>query len=216
MDEDSGEAPALQVPLVVREGDLHLCIRPITPADRDELVRGLESLSSETMYRRFFVSAFSPSERELEYLTDVDGHGHVALGALDCSQYLPRGTGVARYIRLPEDPTVAEAAIVVVDAYQGRGIGTLLLAALSMRAAAGGVEWLRGYVLVENTRVIETLRALGATGSSAQSGILQLDVPVYAHSGAVPSHPDLERAHWAWRTLEAAETGACDERADRS
>lgn len=209
MGDGSADAPTLHLPLLVQTEDLHLCIRPVTPADREALRKGLKTISPETTYRRFFVAAFSPSNRDLQYLTDVDGENHVALGAVDCTQDPPRGLGVARYVRLPDEPAVAEAAIVVIDAYQGRGIGSLLTAALSKRAAECGLEHLRGYVLVENTGVVEVLRTLGAAESPVEAGVLQLDVPIYPDWDDLPDDPRLERVRWAWRTIESAEEGEC-------
>lgn len=210
MAEGLGAGSTLAFPLLIREGDLHLCIRPVTPADRETIRDGLRAISPETTYRRFFVSAFSPSERALQYLTEVDGVDHVAIGVLDCTESPPRGTGIARYVRLPDDPTRAEAAIVVIDAYQGQGIGSLLLAALSMRAAECGLEYFRSYVLADNRSVVEVLRTLGATETSVEEGILQLDVPVYSRREDVPEASALDRLRWAWGVIEAAGQGRCD------
>lgn len=210
MDEGAEEAPTLRFPLLVTTEDLHLCIRPVTPADREHIREGLRAISPETMYRRFFDSAFSPSARELQYLTEVDGHNHVALAAIDCTADPPRGVGVARYVRLSEEPSVAEAAIVVIDAYQGQGIGSLLLAALSKRAAAHDLEDFRGYVLVENTGVIGVLEALGASESPVQGGVLQLDVPVIAHREDLPDAQGLKKVRWAWATVSSAPQGTCE------
>jgi RimJ/RimL family protein N-acetyltransferase len=210
MSDDAEDPLPLRLPLLVTTESLRLCIRPVTPADREEIRRGLQSISPETMYRRFFVSAFSPDDRELQYLTEVDGENHVAVGAIDCAQDPPKGTGVARYVRLPEEPTVAEAAIVVIDAYQGQGIGSLLMAALNKRAAECGIERFRGYVLVENTGMIEVLRALGASETSAEDGVLRMDAPVYPDLRDLPADPELERVRWAWRTIETAGEGDCE------
>lgn len=210
MDDGLKDGPARQVPRLVQTEGLHLCIRPVTPDDRTAIREGLATISPETTYRRFFVSTFSPDDRELRYLTEVDGQNHVALGAEDCTANPPRGTGVARYVRLPDAPSVAEAAVIVVDAYQRRGIGSLLLAALSKRAAECELEHFRSYVLAENTGVIEVLRALGAIKSQAQDGVLQLDVPIYSRHQNLPARPELERIRWAWRTIERAEAGDCE------
>jgi GNAT superfamily N-acetyltransferase len=209
MTSDAEDQGASRFPLVVTTESFRVCIRPITPADREKIRKGLQSISPQTTYRRFFVSAFSPSDRELRYLTEVDGHNHVALGAEDCSQDPPRGTGVARYVRLPEEPTVAEAAVVVIDNYQGQGIGSLLMAALSMRAADCGLEAFRSYVLLENSGVVELLRALGASESPVEEGVLQMDVPVYPRSEDLPTDPEVDRMRWAWHAIETAPEGRC-------
>ena len=81
---------------------------------------GLAHLSDATIQRRFL----SPKPRftagELRYLTEVDGHDHVALVAIDDDGHL---VGVGRFVRL-EDPAEAEVAVVIADHLQGQGLGT--------------------------------------------------------------------------------------------
>jgi GNAT superfamily N-acetyltransferase len=190
---------------------LRVCVRPVTPDDRDRILQGLRSMSVETSYRRFFTPTFYPSEETLRYLTHVDGEQHMAIGAVDCTREGEPGIGAARYVRLPEEPAVAEAAVVVLDAYQQRGIGSLLIAALSRYAAHHGVECFRGFVLAENRSFLAFLRNLGAVNEHAHGGVMQVDVPVYARAGALPDGPETARALWAWRTLDEARIGGCDE-----
>ena len=78
------------------------------------------------------------SEAMVRYLTDVDHHDHEAVVALDAAT--DEGVGVARYVRDPERPTRAEAAVTVTDDWQGRGLGTLLLELLAVRAREEGVN----------------------------------------------------------------------------
>src|SRR5436309_3466236 len=96
-------------------------MRPIRPDDRDELAAFHESLSRETIYRRFFGAHPHLSEKEIERFTNVDYHDRFALVALVHGKL----TAVGRYDSVA--PEVAEIAFVVADAYQGRGIGSLLL-----------------------------------------------------------------------------------------
>jgi hypothetical protein len=77
---------------------------------------------------------------------------------------------------------VAEAAITVADGYQGKGLGTLLLALLALAARAGGIAALRGYVLMENAQVRALLEQFGATTRIDAPGVLRVDVPVQAES----------------------------------
>lgn len=206
-----GTALDAHFPVTVSHEDCQFCIRPITPDDRGRILKGLEALSVETTYRRFFTPTFYPNEQELQYLTEVDGQRHVAIGVVDCTREGRPGVGAARYVRLPESPSVAEAAIVVIDAYQRQGIGSLLLAALSRYAAAHGVEQFRGYILAENTPVLRFLRALGATTERTRAGVVQVDVPVYAAADELPVEPQLPRARWAWNLVAAAPRAPCDE-----
>ena len=96
------------------------------------------------------------------------------------------GVAVGRWVRTAEDPTVAEWAIIVADAYQGRGIGTLLLAVLEIAAATQGLRTLRCLVLAENDRFIRTLAAYGGKVSHESDGVMRVDLPVYARASQTP------------------------------
>ena len=111
-------------------------IRPIRPEDKALLNWGLSRLSEATVQRRFLSPKPRFTDAELRYLTEVDGHDHVALVAIDEDGDL---VGVGRFVRL-EDPTEAEIAIVVADPLQGRGLGTRLGYALVEEAIRHGVD----------------------------------------------------------------------------
>jgi RimJ/RimL family protein N-acetyltransferase len=144
---------------VLRDGSV-VHIRPIGPDDRALLEQGFALLSDESRYRRFLHPVKRLGERELDYFTKVDHTGHEALVALG-----PHGTepvGVARYVRL-DDPESAEVAIAVVDAWQGKGVGTVLLHELVERAKDAGVRRFRAICLSDNAAVIDLLSRLGST-----------------------------------------------------
>src|SRR5437879_50301 len=88
-------------------------LRMIRPSDRGALRAAIARLSPESRYRRFFAQLGEPTEQMLDYLTHVDGKDHVAIVAerdsLDLKTVEP--LGVARFIRLPGSPSVAEAAV---------------------------------------------------------------------------------------------------------
>jgi GNAT superfamily N-acetyltransferase len=123
-------------PVRLRDG-AEIFVRPVTPRDKRAIARGLERLSEESRYRRFFAPVHRLSDRDLAYLTEVDHHDHEALVA-----YAGSGEplGVARYVRLHDEPSKAEVAVAVVDDWQGRGVATELLAFLrrALREAAAG------------------------------------------------------------------------------
>lgn len=135
-------------------------IRPIMREDRALLEQGFERLSDESRYRRFLHPVKRLGSRELDYFTRVNHTDHEALVALG-----PHGTepvGVARYVRL-DDPDCAEVAIAVVDAWQGKGVGTVLLHDLVERAKAAGVRRFSAVCLADNADVIDLLGRLGST-----------------------------------------------------
>jgi RimJ/RimL family protein N-acetyltransferase len=170
---DAGNGPLHEV--VLRDGS-RAVIRPIRPEDRDRLQAGLARLSERSRYLRFHAPVRRLSPEQLRYLTEVDGVDHVAWVALDPDDPSEPGMGVARYVRLPGEPTVAEAAVTVQDRYQGRGLGTLLLELLSRSAVANGIETLRNYVLAENTAMLEVFDALGASRVDEGGGVYRVDM----------------------------------------
>ncbi|HEY6780234.1 MAG TPA: GNAT family N-acetyltransferase, partial [Thermoleophilaceae bacterium] len=101
---------------------------------------GLRQLSQTSVQRRFLSAKPRLSRSELRYLTEVDGENHVALVAEYPGEPVRRLIAVARYVRLPEDPLAAEAAIVVGDDWQGRGLGSLLAEQLAEHARAHGIR----------------------------------------------------------------------------
>ena len=70
--------------------------------------------------------------------------------------------GVARYVR-DKDGQSAEFAIVVADAWQGRGIGGRLLAKLADVARRRGLKRLYGEILAMNRPMLDLVRKLGFT-----------------------------------------------------
>jgi RimJ/RimL family protein N-acetyltransferase len=138
-----------------------IILRPIEPGDKARLSLALARLSRETIRKRFFAAKPRFTTGELRYLTEVDGHRHLALVALlaDDPETI---VGVARCVRLPDDPDTAEFAIVVGDAFQGRGLGTLLARELARAARAAGIRRFAATMLGDN----DTVRRLMGTIST--------------------------------------------------
>jgi GNAT superfamily N-acetyltransferase len=164
-------------------------LRSIRPADRERLVEGLKQLSPASRYLRFHAAIDRLSDTQLDYLTQVDHVDHEAIVALDLSDLTVPGVGVARYIREPFEPTVAEAAITVADAYHGQGAGTILLGALAQRARSNGIEVFRNYVLDGNHAMLEVFDHLGADRELEADGLWRVDLHVPEDEDDVPSSP---------------------------
>jgi RimJ/RimL family protein N-acetyltransferase len=161
-------------------------LRQIRPDDRDQLAEGLARLSPSSRYLRFQRNIDTLSDAQLDYLTDVDHHDHEAIVALDRRHPERPGVGVARYVREPYEPTVAEAAITVADEYHGQGAGTLLLGALASRARAAGIEVFRSYVLDGNFAMLEVFDNLGAVRERETDGLWRVDLDVPADEADLP------------------------------
>jgi len=168
------EPPVEEFVETLRDGT-RILIRPIRPDDKEKLVEGLERLSPESRYRRFLRPVKQLSERELRYLTEIDYTSHYAVGALAVDHPDQPGLGIARYVRDPVDPHVAEAAVAVIDDMHGRGIGSLLLDHLIDAARRNGIDVFRSWALAENRTVIEGLQALGADLEYVD-GLIRIDL----------------------------------------
>jgi len=157
-----------------------ITLRLIHPEDGEALRRGFARLSPATRFRRFLGGVTELSDEQVRYLTEIDEVNHVAIVAATDSHDLKTEVllGVARFIRLPEEPEVAEAAVVVGDEMQGRGIGRLLLRALAEAARERGLRTLRAEVLASNTPMRRILGDVGAIVQSDDGATLVVDVPL--------------------------------------
>jgi GNAT superfamily N-acetyltransferase len=154
-------------------------VRPILPGDKDRLADGFERLSPQSRYRRFFSAISELPDEMLAYLTELDYHDHFAFGAIDLDDPGQPGVGVARYIRLADDPAAAEVTVAVSDDHQRRGIGTVLLEAVAVTAREHGVERLVATVLADNEPVKAMLRDSGAVLHwDFDTGTLRAELPI--------------------------------------
>jgi len=129
-----------------------ILIRPIDASDKLRLSVALGRLSERTIRQRFLAAKPRLSAAELRYLTEVDGHDHIALVAVltDDPESI---VAVARCVRFPDKPDTAEFAIVVGDPLQGRGLGSLLARELATAARAAGIRRFSATMAGENVAV---------------------------------------------------------------
>jgi len=158
---------------VLRDGT-GVTIRDMHPDDEDRLVAFHARLSPHSQRLRFFTAHPRLSEGEVQRFTHVDGHTRVALVAERDGEIV----AVARYDRLPHS-AVAEAAFVVRDDHQGRGLGTLLLDRLAEHARHEGIARLVAETLPENAHMLHILRRYTPAATSRLSdGVVHVTVPL--------------------------------------
>ena len=134
-------------------------VRAVEPGDKDLIRAGFDRLSDESRYRRFLTPTLELGQPMVRYLTEVDHHDHEALVAVDPDS--GEGVGIARFVRT--GPQTAEVAVTVVDDWQGRGLGTILLELLAERAREEGIDTFSALTLTTNTEMLDLLRHLGST-----------------------------------------------------
>jgi EmrB/QacA subfamily drug resistance transporter len=159
--------------VVLRDGSAVL-IRQVHSADAPLLAEGFARLSDASRQMRFLTKKKELSPAELRYFTDVDHHDHEALGALDHAD--GRGVGVARYVRDTEDPQAAEIAVTIIDDWQGRGLGTELLAQLSDRARQEGIRRFTALVAADNAAVAALLQNMNAEFVRYGPGTMEYEI----------------------------------------
>jgi GNAT superfamily N-acetyltransferase len=155
---------------------LTLRLRPIQPSDKDALLRGFDRLSPTSRYRRFLSPInLLPADLVVRF-TEIDYVDHFAWVALDAQRATDPGVAVARYIRLPGAPHIADVAVTVVDEYQGRGVGSLLIRKLCLTAYGNGIERFSSLVLWENVPMVRLLTGLGARFRPDGDGVLSFEL----------------------------------------
>jgi GNAT superfamily N-acetyltransferase len=153
--------------VALRDGT-EVLIRPVRPEDKPLFVAGWERFGEESRYRRFMGAKGRLSTRDLAFFTELDHIDHEAIGAIDPAS--GDGLGVARYLRDADRPHAAEAAVAVIDAMQGRGLGGLLLRRLCYRAAENGIRCFTAGLLTTNRSMMRLFEKLGAVTVTGRSG----------------------------------------------
>ena len=164
-------------PVVLRDGSAVL-IRQVRSTDAPLLADGFARLSAASRQMRFMGVKKELSAAELRYFTDVDHHDHEALVALDRAG--GQGVGIARYVRDAGDPQAAEIAVTIVDDWQGRRLGTELLARLSDRARQEGIRRFTALADAENVAVAAGLRNAGAHLVRRERGTVEYEITLTA------------------------------------
>jgi RimJ/RimL family protein N-acetyltransferase len=183
----SEELVLIGASIALRDGS-RVRIRRLRDSDSELLLRGFRRLSPESRYRRFLTPTPELSERTLRYLVEIDHRNHEALIAVD--EESNEGVGVARYVRDQARPSAAEVAVTVVDDWQGRGLGTLLLEAITMRAREEGVDTFTALMLVDNSQMMDLLQRLGAVRVvDRAAGTVEVEV----HLPSIGVSPELRK-----------------------
>jgi RimJ/RimL family protein N-acetyltransferase len=143
----------------LRDG-AEVIIARLTPADAPLLQEAFMRLSEESRRLRFLTPKPNLSSSELRYLTEIDGHRHEALAAIDPKT--GRGIAMARFVRDASDSRRAEVAITVADEWQRRGLGKLMLERLVDRARSEGVQSFTALVSADNRNMHGLLSRLEA------------------------------------------------------
>jgi ribosomal protein S18 acetylase RimI-like enzyme len=134
-------------------------IRALHRADRDDMLAAVGRTSGSSLQRRFFGVKRGFSDAETAFFMDIDFDKHVALVAQLTEDAQPAIIGGGRYVLVKDGE--AELAFLVIDAYQGQGIGRLLMKHLIAIAREKGLRTLTAEVLPENAAMLRLFRDFG-------------------------------------------------------
>lgn len=142
----------------LRDGSKVL-IRPIRADDAAAERAFIEALSTGARHDRFLGQMGHPSESTIRHLVDLDfvhDVGFVAVDQGDPEVFV----GVGRY-STGADPACCECAITVMDAWQGRGLATVLMTHLIEVAKSRGITRMWSIDSAENSRMRDLAQHLG-------------------------------------------------------
>jgi acetyltransferase len=159
-DEDSGAVyPAHLVTHHRLATGTAITVRPIRPGD-DEMVRAFLGGISRESGRNRLLSARRLTEEEIRHLSHIDYDREMAFIAVACLERTETEIGVVRYV-VDEDGAGAEFALLITDAWQGRGVGVLLLGIAIDHARARGIPRLHGVTNSTNAGMLRLAERLG-------------------------------------------------------
>ncbi|MEW6486330.1 MAG: GNAT family N-acetyltransferase [Thermodesulfobacteriota bacterium] len=140
-------------------------VRPVRATDEPMLKDLFYSLSDESIYRRYFnVIKYMPHERLQEEL-DLDYQTRMAIAATVEHGGVEEMVGLAQYV-LDEATNTAEAAFLVRDAWQGKGLGYHLVRTIVRIAQDKGIKGITAEVMPENRAMLHLFYKLGFTVES--------------------------------------------------
>jgi acetyltransferase len=158
----SASSDSLAPEMVTLKDGKPMIIRAIRPDDADDLQATFQRLSIQSIYMRFLSFKKVLSDEEAHQLASVDYNSRMAFVAIYNENGKDIVSGVARYAILDlNHPETAEAAVVVVDEYQGLGLGKQLLKRLVLYARTKGIECMRGNLQVGNDRMLLLVKGSG-------------------------------------------------------
>ncbi len=153
--------------VVLRDGSL-AHVRPVRSEDQTLLIHFIETLSPENLYLRF-LHAVKPEEAIKSLMP---GTGRFALIALREEMI------IGHAIYASTQPGKADIAVMVADAFQRKGLGTIMLGQLTQAAIAAGISVLEAQVAPENAPMLHVLRELGfPTVLKSEAGLIRVTFP---------------------------------------
>lgn len=148
-----------------------VCLRAVRPDDEERMRRGIALLSNESRYLRFFSGAPALPDPVIARLVAVDGHRHLAWGAILTGDPAHPAIGAVHAIRDSAGSDRAEFAVGILDAYHGLGLARMLTAVLLIHCRREGIASIDVQILAENDAAAGLVKSLGGTRCRTTQGV---------------------------------------------
>lgn len=145
-----------------------LRVGSVLPHNKKQISEGLRDMSPETIRNRFLGSKREFSDKELEYLTKLDGWNHYAIGVEERDRH-HRGVAVIRMVRSSHSETEAEIAVTIIDEYQRMGLGSFLINLIILAAMERKIEKLSFTFLPQNEAIVKLINKAGLPVPGSQT-----------------------------------------------
>jgi acyl-CoA hydrolase/RimJ/RimL family protein N-acetyltransferase len=139
---------------------IDILLRPAKMTDEPKLKDFFYSLSKDSMYLRFFSARKDMPHQRLQDFVVVDYSRKMEILAVILEKDVETIIGLGEY-ELNPDMHTAEVALVVLDKYQKKGVGTELLSYLTYLARRMGLLGFTAEVLAENIGMVRLFEKMG-------------------------------------------------------
>jgi acyl-CoA hydrolase len=174
------------------EDGRRVLMRPVRMADEPALREMFYALSADTVYHRFFQMLPTMPHQRLQEWLRVDYRRQMVMVVTSGIEGDEAIVAMARY-DLDNQSNLAEVAFVVRDDFQGHGLGTHLLGALTDAAREAGIAGFTASVLADNTAMLRVFHgAFPALESRLEDGTYEITMrfgPMAATPGPTPGGP---------------------------
>ena len=148
--------------------EFNIRVGSVLPKSKEQISKSLKDMSAVSIRNRFLGSKKEFSEAELEYLSNLDGTNHYAIGIEERDKPF-RGIAIARMVRTVSNIPEAEVAITIIDEYQAIGLGTFLMRMMVLAAAERSVERLSFTFLPQNAGIFKLINKIGPVTKTSKS-----------------------------------------------
>lgn len=169
-----------------------ICIRSVRQSDEPRMREGIARLSKQSRYLRFFSVQPMPSDSVIERLVDVDGHDHIAWGAIHCDGIDNPAVAAVHAIRCDDHPRIGEFSVAVIDDYQGIGLARMLTTVLLIHCEVEAICELDIQTLAENMPANRFILSIGGERQESSAGVISYRLAVRPAIRAIAAAPQLQ------------------------